>query len=126
MKAEEFNRLIAEKINSDAADLGFISSKVHFYLHCPPNIMLLYKSTQQMLFEGYYLVLTHDFFNNTCDEKGRLKLPGYLEKYPVSISLERLTQQYEEHDSIFDFDCDMNFLTREVATTRQRSELDNR
>jgi hypothetical protein len=119
MKAAEFNQLTADRMKSVACKMEFKPSKSHFYAHRPPDILLFYKRTHRFSFYGFYLVLTHDFFANTHDEKGRFKLPSYLEKFPVSISFDELVWQYQHYDSIFDFDCDMSFATNGVGTPHE-------
>ncbi len=94
MKAEEFNKLIADKISADHDLAVFKTFKNNFYLDASPNIVVLFKKTMRQSFEGYYLALTHNFFSNTRDPKGRLKLPGYIEQYPVSISMDELENQF--------------------------------
>ncbi len=51
MKAEQFNRLMAEKMETAAASLGFKRNNAHFYLHRSPNVLILFKSTMRSTFE---------------------------------------------------------------------------
>jgi hypothetical protein len=118
MNAKEFNTILKKHADLKLKPLGFLPKGVHFYLYDPPNILVFYKKSVRSFYDGLYIALTHDFISNTKDEKGQLKVPTYLENYPVSISLNTLVQQYKKYNSSRDFDCDMNFLTREVLTTR--------
>lgn len=74
------------------------------------------------MFEGFCIAVTHDFFDNTKDEKMKLKIPEYLEDYPFSITLTALKEQYAKHKTVRGFSYDTNFITREVLSTRQLSK----
>ena len=121
MKAKEFNELTSRLIGENLDTSDFKKSGVHFYIYEPPNIMVFYKKVFRGSFEGFTLALTHDFISNTKNDTGKFKIPTYLEDYPVSISIDTLARQYKEHRTSVHFDCDMNFLTREVLTTRKHS-----
>lgn len=119
MKAKDFNDITEKHVKEKLGTLGFRKSGVHFYLHESPNIMVLHKKSFRGSFEGFCLAFTHDFFQNTIDSKGNTKTPSFLEDFPISIPLEVLEKQYGKYKSSADFDYDMNFLTREVLTTRK-------
>jgi hypothetical protein len=124
MNANEFNDLAAQSIEEQLAALGFRQQTVHFFIHRPPNIMVLHKKTGRGLFQGFYLALTHDFMSNVTFKKEKLKVPSYLEEYPFSIALSDLPNQYAKHRSARDFSYDTNFLTREVHTTGRLNKKD--
>jgi hypothetical protein len=121
MKAQQFNELIAKRIFDEFEDKGFIQKSVHFYIHEPPNVFVFFKKTSRGFFEGFHLACTHDFMENTKTDKGKFKLPTLLADYPVSIPLKMLVEQYSKHNSIFNFDFDINYLTRVVLKTRNYS-----
>lgn len=110
MSAEDFNTLLSETLLS----LGFKKSGVQFYIHRTPNIMVIHKKTFRGSFEGFYIAFTHDFNNE--------KIPIYLEDFPFSISMPELERQYQKHASAQQFNCDTNFITREVLPTRKTFE----
>lgn len=124
MTAEEFNNLTTTYAKELLYPLGFKQSGIHFYIHNKPNIMVLYKKTFRGMFVGFFLAVTHDFFANTIDNKGKLKIPVYLEDYPFSISLSALEGQYAKHKTVTDFSYDTNYLTKEVISTRQFTKID--
>lgn len=119
MKAKDFNNLTEKYVQEKLKSFGFKKSGVHFYLHESPNIMVLHKKTHRSIFEGFYIAFTHDFLENTKDANGRMKIPPFLEDYPISIPLEVLKKQYSKYKKSTDFDFDMNFLTREIFTSRK-------
>ena len=119
MKAKDFNNLTEKYILEKLESFGFKKSGVHFYLHESPNIMVLHKKTHRVFFEGFFVAFTHDFLENTKDANGNMKIPTSLEEFPISIPLELLKKQYRKYKKSTDFNYDLNFLTREVLTSRK-------
>lgn len=116
------NEIISAGAKEYLQALGFIQSGIHYYKHEPPNIMVIHKKTTKNAFEGLYIALTHDFLENTKRENGDIRIPSYLEEFPVSISIELLPEQYKKYRAAVDFKYDLNFLTREVLPTRKNSK----
>jgi len=119
MTAAEFNDLTTNYATELLYPLGFKQAGIHFYIHNSPNLMVFYKKTFRGLFEGFYLAFTHDFLPDATDQKGKIKIPAYLENYPFSIPLTALKEQYTKHMTATDFTFDSNFITREVLATNQ-------
>ncbi|ELR68826.1 hypothetical protein C900_05839 [Fulvivirga imtechensis AK7] len=119
---EPTNEIISANAKEYLRMLGFSQSGIHHYKHDPPNIMVIHKKTVKGAFEGLYIALTHDFLENTKRENGDIRIPSYLEEFPVSISIELLPEQYKRHKTPVDFKYDLNFLTREVLPTRRHSK----
>ena len=78
MTAEEFNELTKRYAQESLYPLGFKQAGVHFYIHQPPTVMVFYKKTARVMFEGFYLAITHDFLSGMVDKKGKLKNTGLL------------------------------------------------
>lgn len=114
MTSKEFNILTKRVFADKLFEFGFKNQKEIFYLHKPPNVLALIKYYQREYFQGFYIALTHDFLIG----KDSFKLSPFLEDYPFSISIDELENQYQKYDSVKQFDCDTNFLTRVVLSTR--------
>ncbi len=114
--------MTARHVKARLMPLGFKKSGVHFYLHKSPNILVFHKKTFRSMFEGFYLAMTHDFFRNTRDGKGNIKVPSNLENFPFSIPLLELKYQYRKHQSVLKFTYDTNFITRETLPTRKHTK----
>jgi hypothetical protein len=100
---------------------GFRKQRDYFYLVREPNLLVVYRKYNRATFEGYYLAFTHTFFSNVKDPGGRFVIPPLLEGYPVSLSITEIQVQFRKHPDIESFDCDLNFVSRELAAARTKT-----
>jgi hypothetical protein len=125
MNAEEFRALLANTIGERSGALEFRSSGAHYYLLIPPNILVLNKRSYRGSFEGLFVAVTHDFFSNTKDAKGKFKLPSYPSDFPIYADLEIVSKQYRLHKHPSEFEYDLNASTREGTGRSSQEQFKN-
>ena len=104
--------------NERLIPMGFKQQGNHFFLVKEPNIIVLLKSRFQSVDRGYFLAFIHTFFSNLEKPNSKIKIPLYLENYPISISTAEIQEEFYRYNLIHQFDHKMNFGIREVLTSR--------
>ncbi len=108
MKAEEFNQIAKDLARETIFKHGFQSKNVHFFKQKENQIITLYKNSFRGTFTGHYLAITFDFLCKT-DKKGVIKLPTYLEDYPICIPINLLQSEFSKFKTIDKFKSPLNF-----------------
>ncbi|MES2516425.1 MAG: hypothetical protein V4580_19895 [Bacteroidota bacterium] len=103
MDAEKFNKLFDTLAEEKLVPMGFKKTGLRYYLHQSPALLVFHKNSFRGAFTGFYITLTYDFLSNTKDKKDKLKIPPYLEDYPLSFYASDLPKKYKKFGRVNKF-----------------------
>lgn len=114
MTAEEFNDILDLKATQYLVPLGFKKKGTSYYLCEGENIFSLKKGSFRGTFIGFLFCYGHTFLTDFIDNKGKLKIPGYPENFPLTIDSMDIDGLSKKHESIADFKYEFSFIKRPI------------
>lgn len=122
MTKTEFNKIFDNYLHQILKEKGFKKLGIHYYLHDSQKIMLIKNGSR--VSHDILVCFSIDSISNFRKENNKLKISPFLSGFQISIPTQVLKHQYQQFQTVKEFKYDLNFMTRESLTTRNRVPTD--